>query len=328
MGAHGLPHGMPPVAGARDALDAAASLFDPGDGGGAPEHPAARFARAYVGYLAWDAVHAIDKAPGSGARGSAPLARFFGGATVVVFDALSHTATIAAEDAADVERARAHLDRPPSSSGIPVPSRARLPEDLEREIDDAGFAELVRRAQDRIAADQVIEIVLSRKFSVPRAGRDPFDAYRAMRVLAPSPYMLFLDLPPAPGERTRTQIAGASGETLVRREGSGEPPLDVLRAAFPAASVSGDPKDRAVAIIRDLEPGPRGLYGGAIGYIGKSGDLDFASAARTVVCKDDRFVVSAGAGIVAATDPLGAAQETSERARSMLAAVDAASRQS
>jgi anthranilate synthase component 1 len=326
VGAHGLPHGMRPVAGARDPLDAARSLFDPGESGGASDHPAARFARSYVGYLAWDAVHALDRAPGSGPRGSSPLARLFGGATVVVFDALSQTATIAAEDAADVERARGHLERPPTSSPISVPSRARLPEDLEREVDDAAFAALVRRAQGRVAADQVLEVVLSRKFGVPRAGRDPFDAYRAMRVLAPSPYMVFLDLPPAPGERTRTQIAAASAETLVRREGSGEPPLDVLRAAFPAASSSGNPKDRAIAIIREVEPGPRGVYGGAIGYIGKSGELDFASAVRTIVCKDDRFTVSAGAGIVATTDPARAAQETNERARSMLAAVDAAGR--
>jgi len=77
---------------------------------------------------------------------------------------------------------------------------------------------MVRRAQEYIAAGDAFQIVLARKFSVPRAGRDPFDAYRAMRVLNPSPYMYFLDLPPAPGERTRTQIAGASPETLVRLE--------------------------------------------------------------------------------------------------------------
>ncbi|HEY4011776.1 MAG TPA: chorismate-binding protein [Polyangiaceae bacterium] len=324
VGARGLPHGMRPVAGARDALDAAGSLFDPGDQAGAAEHPAARFARSYVGYLAWDAVHAIDKASGSAHRGSAPLARFFGGATVVVFDAPSHTAAIAGEDPADVERARAHLERAPPPAGVAVPRRAHGPTDAELDVDDTAFAEAVRRAQKRIAAGDAREVVLSRRFAVERAGRDPFEAYRAMRALEPSPYTFFLDLPPAPGERTRTQIAGASGETLVRAEGGRAPPWDVVRAAFPAASVSGDPKGRAASVIRELESGPRGPYGGAVGHITKWGELDFASATGTLVCKDDRFVVSAGASVVAETDPADASDRAREKARGMLAAIGAA----
>jgi anthranilate synthase component 1 len=324
VGARGLPHGMRPIAGARDALDAARSLFDPGDGGGAPEHPAARFARSYVGYLAWDAVHTIDKAPGFGPRSAAPLARFFGGATVVVFDALSHTAAIAAEDPADVERARTHLERAPSPNALAVPSRAGVPAGIELEVSDDAFEESVRNAQRHIARGDLLEVILSRRFIVERGARDPFDAYRALRVLAPSPYMFFLDLPPAPGERTRTQIAGASREMLARVEGGGTPPWDVVREAFPGASVSGEPKDRAVPLIGKLELGPRGLYGGAVGYITKSGDLDFASTVGAVVCKDDRFFVSAGARVVAATDPASAADETRERALGILAAVEAA----
>jgi anthranilate synthase component 1 len=401
---------MRPAAGARDALDAARSLFEPGNA--SPDdvrlHPAARFARAYIGYIAWDLVHLVDKVPGWGARVTAPLARFFGGSTIVVFDSLSHTITIAADDEADVERARAHLDRLPPPSPIALPDPFKLPADVEVDVDDAHYEAMVRRAHEYIAAGDAFQIVLARRFSVPRAGRDPFDAYRAMRVLNPSPYMYFLDLPPGPDERTRTQIAGASPETLVRLENGamtvcpiagtrprgktheedaalarellanpkeraehvmlidlgrndvgriaetgsvrvaremeieryshvmhivsevtgrapqGTPPLEVLRAAFPAGTLSGAPKVRAMQIIRELEAAPRGIYGGAIGYVTQMGDLDFAIAIRTAVCKDDRFWVTAGAGIVEASEPRSEAEETRNKARGVLCAIAAA----
>ncbi|HEY6464265.1 MAG TPA: chorismate-binding protein, partial [Polyangiaceae bacterium] len=212
VGAHGLPHGLASARDAKDPLEAARSLFEREagpDGHGGPTHPAARFAKSYVGYIAWDLVHTIEKVPGWGPRGTAPLARFFGGSTIVVFDSLSHTITIAAEDAADVERARGHLDRPDPLSPLALPDRSRIPADARVDVGDEEYMAMVRRAQEYIAAGDVFQVVLARQFTVPRAGRDPFDAYRAMRVLNPSPYMYFLDLPPGPGERTRTQIAGA-----------------------------------------------------------------------------------------------------------------------
>ncbi|HSY25814.1 MAG TPA: hypothetical protein VK841_27035, partial [Polyangiaceae bacterium] len=86
---------------ARDPLEAARSIFEPSPIAGA-EGTAARFARTYVGYLAWDLVHSIEKVPGWGARATAPLGRFFGASTIVVFDSLYHTITIAAEDEAAV----------------------------------------------------------------------------------------------------------------------------------------------------------------------------------------------------------------------------------
>jgi anthranilate synthase component 1 len=275
-------------------------------------------------------------------------------------------------------------------------------------VDDAAFCANVRRAQEYIAAGDAFQIVLARTFRVPRAGRDPFDVYRAMRVLNPSPYMYFLDLPPSPGERSRTQIAGASPETMVRLEdgtmtvrplagtrrrgataeedlalekelladpkeraehvmlidlgrndvgrvaGVGSvkmmrtmeieryshvmhivsevtgkvpattPPLEVVRASFPAGTLSGAPKVRAMQIIRELEASPRGIYGGAIGYVAKTGDLDFAIAIRTAVCRDDAFFVTAGAGIVEASDPASEAEETRSKARGVLCAIAAA----
>jgi anthranilate synthase component 1 len=104
------------------------------------------------------------------------------------------------------------------------------------------------------------------------------------------------------------------------------PPLEVLRAAFPAGTLSGAPKVRAMQIIRELEAGPRGIYGGAIGYVTKTGDLDFAIAIRTAVCKDDRFSVTAGAGIVEASEPAAEAEETRNKAHGVLCAIEAAGR--
>jgi anthranilate synthase component 1 len=409
VGLRGLPEGMRGDGAGSDPLEAARAIFE-GDVRARETHPAARFVRSYVGYLGWDLVHAIDKVPGWGGRVTAPLARFFGGATIVVFDGLSHTVTIAAEDEANVERARAHLDGMAPLSPLALPDRSRVPADVEVDVDDAGYASMVRRAQEYIAAGDAFQIVLARQFTVPRAGRDAFDAYRAMRVLNPSPYMYFLDLPPGPGERTRTQIAGASPETLVRLEdrvmtvrplagtrargktqdedealarelladpkeraehvmlidlgrndvgrvaetgsvrlvrnmeieryshvmhivsevtgrvSQSTPPLEVLRAAFPAGTLSGAPKVRAMQIIRELEAAPRGIYGGAVGYVSETGDLDFAIAIRTAVCRDDRFTVTAGAGIVEASDPRAEAEETWNKARAVLCAIETAGR--
>ena len=220
----------------------------------------------------------------------------------------------------------------------------------------------------------------------------------------------FMDLPPGPGESQRTQIAGASPETLVRlddgvmtvrplagtrprgktpaedaaleaelladpkeraehvmlidlgRNDVGRvatvgtvqlakrmtiehysyvmhiasevrgtiantvPPLEVVRAAFPAGTLSGAPKLRAMQIIRELETRPRGIYGGAIGYVAKTGDLDFAIAIRTAICRGDTFEVTAGAGIVEASVPKSEAEETRNKARGVLCAIEAAPR--
>jgi anthranilate synthase component 1 len=102
------------------------------------------------------------------------------------------------------------------------------------------------------------------------------------------------------------------------------PPLEVVRAAFPAGTLSGAPKVRAMQIIRELEARPRGIYGGAVGYVAKTGDLDFAIAIRTAVCRGDAFEVTAGAGIVESSVPKSEAEETRAKARGVLCAIEAA----
>jgi len=405
---------------AEDAIAAIAPLFRPlsgaagkPSGGGAQ---AARFAAAHVGYLAYDLVHLVEKVPpGSDEiwqRHYLPLARFLGGATIVVFDSLAQTVTVAALDETGIERALEDLRRAPRLSPLTPPDRNRVATDVSLDLDDEAYMARVEKAREYIAAGDAFQIVLARTFSVPRDGRDAFDVYRAMRLLNPSPYMYFLDLPPAPGETSRVRIAGASPETMVRLEdgtmtvrplagtrprgrteeedaalerelladpkeraehvmlidlgrndvgrvaevgsvhmvkrmeierfshvmhivsevrgkvSASVPPLEVVRAAFPAGTLSGAPKVRAMQIIRELEARPRGIYGGAVGYVATSSDLDFAIAIRTMVEKDDRFEVTAGAGIVEASDPAAEAAETRSKARAVLCAIEAAPRAS
>ncbi|MEW5782115.1 MAG: anthranilate synthase component I [Pseudomonadota bacterium] len=103
-----------------------------------------------------------------------------------------------------------------------------------------------------------------------------------------------------------------------------EGPVSVLKATFPAGTVSGAPKVRAMEIIDELEPTKRSIYAGAVGYLGFNGDMDLAIAIRTAVVKDGRIFVQAGAGIVADSDPDAEWQETLNKARAQLKAADMA----
>ncbi len=103
-----------------------------------------------------------------------------------------------------------------------------------------------------------------------------------------------------------------------------EGPVSVLKATFPAGTVSGAPKVRAMEIIDELEPTKRGIYAGAVGYLGFNGDMDLAIAIRTAVLKDGRIHVQAGAGIVADSDPDSEWQETLNKAKAQLRAAEMA----
>ena len=105
---------------------------------------------------------------------------------------------------------------------------------------------------------------------------------------------------------------------------SGLDAIAVLRASFPAGTVSGAPKLRAMEIIDELEPTKRGIYAGAVGYLGFNGDMDLAIAIRTAVIKDGRLYVQAGAGIVADSDPQSEWAETQNKARAILRAAEMA----
>ncbi len=102
--------------------------------------------------------------------------------------------------------------------------------------------------------------------------------------------------------------------------------IDLLRATFPAGTLSGAPKVRAMEIIEELEPVRRGLYGGAVGYIDYRGDMDVCIAIRTLLVKDGQLHVQAGGGVVADSDPEREYQETLHKAQALLKAVDLAER--
>ena len=157
-------------------------------------------------------MHATEKVADWPAA-TGPLARFFGGATTIVFDNLAQTLTIAARDGADVDRAADDLGGTAKLRHVAVPDRARIPSDFEVSIDDERFMTMVERAKEYIAAGDAFQIVLARTFSVPQGGRDPFDVYRAMRVINPSPYMYSSTCPPrqatAPTPRGRARRSSA-----------------------------------------------------------------------------------------------------------------------
>ena len=366
---------------------------------------ATHLTRALVGFIAYDAVHEAHRIKPW--PGTETLSRVMLGATVVVFDNLRQTLTIAGETSADVNRCEWEMMHGPELHALSAPDAQAAPLAVDVTMDDAAFMARVARAKKYIAAGDVFQVVLARTFTAPGRGADPFDVYRALRVLSPSPYLYYLDFAAsdfAPG----ITIAGASPETLVRLSGgkmtlrpiagtrprganeaedaalaaelladpkeraehvmlidlarndvgrvsvpgsveltanmvveryshvmhivsevTGKPRAgvtagDVVRSAFPAGTLSGAPKVRAMQIIRELEEDARGVYGGAVGYAMPDGTLDFAIAIRTVIFRNGRFEVTAGAGIVDGSVPELEAQETRNKARAALAAIRAA----
>lgn len=281
-----------------------------------------------------------------------------------------------------------------------IPERKRhsgVVEPATPNISDREFQIAVNRAKGHIEAGDVYQLVLSVKFD-GRADVDPFDVYRGLRLLNPSPYMYFLDL-------QGKQIIGSSPEALVRMDGNtaelrpiaGTRPLsedaeanahaerelladskeaaehvmlvdlarndlgrvaqpgsvkvdpyrsieryshvmhivsgvtgeleaqfdtfDVFASAFPAGTVVGAPKIRAMQLLEEIEPDRRGFYAGTVGYFGHGATMDQAITIRTIVMEGDRYCFQAGAGIVADSDPAtewGEVQSKSEAMRSAL----------
>jgi anthranilate synthase component 1 len=108
-------------------------------------------------------------------------------------------------------------------------------------------------------------------------------------------------------------IVSSVAGTLAAEQG----PMDVLAACFPAGTVSGAPKVRAMEIIDELEPTRRGIYAGAVGYVDFTGTLDTCIAIRTMVVRDGTIYVQAGAGIVADSDPAKEYDETRNKAQAL-----------
>jgi len=304
------------------------------------------------------------------------------------------------ELAADCARPRPH---PGAGDMVAVPPPGLQKAESARTMTSAEYMASIEAAKEYIVAGDIFQVVLSQRYDL-ELGADPYDVYRALRLLNPSPYMYFLRF-------SEVTVVGASPEPMVRlRDGvvtsrpiagsrprgeseqhdrllegelaedpkelaehimlvdlarndvgrvvrfgtetvdelmtieryshimhitsqvtgelsEGKGPIDVLRATLPAGTLSGAPKVRAMEIIDELEPTKRGIYGGVVGYIDFSGNLDTAIAIRTmVVTPDDRASVQAGAGIVADSDPRSEDEECANKAGALLVAVTAARR--
>jgi anthranilate synthase component 1 len=356
-----------------------------------------RFAGGLVGVAAFDLVRELYRLPAAPARG--PLASYVATESVLVFDHL--TRRVALLHAVEAERASLRRELISLLAGPQPPGRGVGGFDGPRPgLDRDEFAERVIRAQKHISAGDVYQLVLSIPFS-GHSDLDPIQAYRALRLLNPSPYTYFVDL----GDR---QVVGSSPEALVRMNGTeaelwpiaGTRPrgfseaedlrleaelladpkeaaehvmlvdlarndlgrvavpgsvrvepyrsieryshvmhmvsgvtgrlrpevdaFDLFAATFPAGTVVGAPKLAAIELIDELEPVPRGLYAGSIGYFGRGGSMDHAITIRTIVFEGDGYSYQAGAGIVADSVPVREHEEVLAKAAAMRAALELA----
>lgn len=356
--------------------ESAAGLAAGGRDGAAPPVP---FSGGLVGMTGFELMRRMERIETPGPPAEAQQAAYLAPRSVLVFDHLTRRAALLHEGPESERRAlRREIVR---ALAGPVPERRNggRVSAPRTGFDRSDFLVSVDRAKDHIRAGDVFQLVLSICFG-GETDLEPFEVYRALRLLNPSPYMYFLEL----GGRC---IAGSSPEALVRLEGrqaalrpiAGTRPrgadpeedaaleaelladpkenaehvmlvdlarndlgrvavpgtirvepyrsieryshvmhmvsgttgvlapehdaLDLFAAAFPAGTVSGAPKIRACELIAELEPGPRGLYAGTVGYFGAGGAMDQAIAIRTIEFQDGRYAYQSGAGIVADSVP-------------------------
>ena len=391
-----------------DAVKAILARYRPATVPGLP-----RFSGGLVGYLGYDLVRFIERLPDRAKDDlGLPDGILLLTDTLLIFDNVAHTIKVvshaavagageaAAREAYEeagrkIEALIAALRRP---VGAPrSPRSTSRPGERASTFDREGFEAAVRRSKAYVEAGDVIQVVLSQRLAA-RTAADPFDAYRALRIVNPSPYMYYLrlgdlriagtspevlvrledggvDVRPIAGTRRRGRTPaedrameaelradakeraehimlvdlGRNDVGRVARPGSvevtelmaveryshvmhlvshvrgglaeGLDAFDVLRACFPAGTVTGAPKVRAMEIIEELEPVRRGPYAGAVGYFGFSGNMDTCITIRTIVFSEGMAYVQAGAGIVADSDPAHEYQETLNKAEGMLRAI-------
>jgi anthranilate synthase component 1 len=376
-----------------------------------------RFFGGAVGFLAYDIVRCFEKIPETAVDDlGTPDFHLMFTDTVLCFDNVRQTLKIIAnvpiEEFASTkmayQSARVKIDEiierlkrpavPPSLEGASnvAINDASISSNMTRE----GYMAMVSAAKEYIAAGDVIQVVPSQRFEAPLTAH-PFNIYRSLRTINPSPYMFYLRL----GEQT---LVGASPEVMVRVEGreitlrpiagtrrrgvteaedreleaelladpkeraehvmlvdlgrndvgrvseigsvnvtelmvveryshvmhivsnitgmlrEGCDAFDAFAATFPQGTVSGAPKIRAMEIIDELESMRRGVYAGAVGYFSYTGNTDTAIALRTLLIKGNRVYIQAGGGVVADSDPGAEFDESVNKARAMVRALQAA----
>ncbi len=369
------------------------------------------FQGGFVGYFNYDLVRKWERLPGiSPLDRELPEAIFTACRHLIVFDHFTHMIKVVAfvhlnQDAdlrtpydracQEVAETAAKLQDPLSSASK---DESFLLSDFTADISKADFEDAVRKAKDYIVAGDVIQVVLSQRFSGAVSGQD-FVLYRNLRSVNPSPYMFYLnfgdikligaspeilvrltdgkiELRPIAGTRPRgatpeedralekdlmndpkeraehimlvdlgrndvgkVAVAGSVAvprlmeieryshvmhivsrvEGLLKQDSDC---FDLFMSAFPAGTVSGAPKIRAMEIISELEPSPRGPYAGAVGYFGFNGNMDFCITIRTIAIMKDKLSIQVGAGIVADSSPENEYEETLRKAAAMFKAIE------
>lgn len=380
------------------------------------------FVGGAVGYLGYDVIRYFeDIAPRRKDALGLPDFAFLLTDTLLIFDNVAQKIQVVAnahvpsnreadlkrayrEATGRIERMIARLKRPLRRSRPARPRRLtrRAGTRFTPNMSRADFEKMVIRTKEYVKAGDVVQAVVSQRWDT-RIRTDPFEVYRALRVINPSPYMYYLRV-------GGVELVGSSPETLVRcedgrvsvrpiagtrrRGGSEEQDralerelladekeraehvmlvdlgrndvgrvarvgtvrveglmqveryshvmhlvsqvngeldpsktvYDVMKACFPAGTVSGAPKIRAMQIIEELEPTRRGPYAGAVGYFSFSGNMDTCINIRTIVIKGRQAFIQAGAGIVADSDPGREYEETCNKARAMMKAIELAER--
>jgi len=339
-----------------------------------------------------------------------PEMSFFFTDTILIFDHLKHKIKVVAnahvnEDLKSVyeeaiRKVDALVEKLQSSRPGCSKSAGIKDCDVAANMSEESFVGAVEKAKEYIRAGDVFQVVLSQRFST-KISSDPFDIYRALRMINPSPYMYYL-------KHGELEIIGSSPESLVKVQKdrvftcpiagtrprgvdneedarlekdllndqkeraehimlvdlgrndvgrvskpgtvevgdlmsvekyshvmhivstvsgqleNGKDSFDALRAIFPAGTVSGAPKIRAMEIIDELESTVRGPYAGAVGYFSYSGNLDSCITIRTIIVHKDVAYVQAGAGIVYDSVPENEYQETINKAKGMIKAIEMA----
>jgi len=361
-----------------------------------------------VGYMGYETAALVERLPEPKADPlGLPDMLFMRPTLLLVFDRLKDELFIVAPvfpDATDaaaayaaacerIETAAARLAR-----AVETPRGRPEPREVapRPQVTAADYAAMVDRAKEYILAGDIFQVVLAQRFTVDFP-LPPFDLYRALRRINPSPFLYFLDLPgfaligsspeilvrARDGEVTIRPIAGTrprgrtSAEDAANRDGLLADPkelaehlmlldlgrndigrvaapgsvavterntvefyshvmhivsnvradlaadkdaIDALLAGFPAGTVSGAPKIRAMEIIHELEPEKRGAYAGGVGYFSPDGSMDSCIVLRTAVVKDGVMHVQAGAGIVADSDAAYEQRECEAKAGALIAA--------
>lgn len=183
------------------------------------------------------------------------------------------------------------------------PIAGTRPRGADKEEDDALARQLLEDEKERAEHIMLVDLARNDLGRVARPGTVKVDSF--MKVERYSHVMHI--------------VSNVKGEIA-----SGRDMIDVVKAAFPAGTLSGAPKVRAMEIIDEIEPGARGPYGGAVGYMSFSGDMDTCIAIRTFLIKDGSIYFQAGAGIVADSDPAKEYEETVNKARALTKALEKA----